>query len=75
MVPGFHCTRMFHEGPEHQVLQMVRQGPEYHYNLEVREVQTIKDMFWTRLRPFLDLFLFFYHKIYNYYITLGGIEN
>ena len=31
---------MVHEGPEHQVILMILQGPEYHYIPEVREVRT-----------------------------------
>ena len=30
---------MVHEGPEHQVILMILQGPEYHYIPEVREVR------------------------------------
>ena len=30
---------MAHEGPEHRIVQMVLQGPEYHYLLDVREVR------------------------------------
>ena len=31
---------MVHEGPEHQVILMILQDPEYHYIPEVREVRT-----------------------------------
>ena len=40
MGPGYHWTQMVHEGPEHQVILMILQGPEYHYIPEVREVRT-----------------------------------
>ena len=39
MGPGYHWTQMVHEGPEHQVILMILQGPEYHYIPEVREVR------------------------------------
>ena len=33
---------MVHEGPEHQVILIILQGPEYHYIPEVREVREVR---------------------------------